>query len=110
MSVWTVTMNIPSIGNLGNKNRKWPRLYLLATATLLLSAISFIGVGAIPQAQACVEDEVCVEDAAATEALAAIGEARETAEAAAAEEVARETAEEALAAVRGAAEEAAGEP
>jgi hypothetical protein len=44
-------MNIPSTGNSGEKNRKRPRLSLLATATLLLSAISFIGVGAIPQPQ-----------------------------------------------------------
>jgi hypothetical protein len=45
-------MNIPSTGNSGEKNRKWPRLSLLATATLLLSVISFIGVGgAIPQPQ-----------------------------------------------------------
>jgi cytoskeletal protein RodZ len=44
-------MNIPSTGNSGNKNQKWPRLAILATATLLLSAISFIGVGAIPQPQ-----------------------------------------------------------
>jgi hypothetical protein len=70
-------MNIPSTGNSGEKNQKRPRLYLLATATLLLSAISFIGVGAIPQAQAlCFEDEVCVEDrAAAREALASEREA-----------------------------------
>jgi predicted PurR-regulated permease PerM len=44
-------MNIPSRGNSGNKNRKWPTLAILATATLLLAAISFIGVGAIPQPQ-----------------------------------------------------------
>jgi hypothetical protein len=44
-------MNIPSTGNSGEKNRKRPRLYILATAALLLSAISFIGVGAIPQPQ-----------------------------------------------------------
>jgi hypothetical protein len=53
-------MNIPSTGNSGEKNQKWPRLSILATATLLLSAISFIGVGAIPQPQqafAQVEDE-----------------------------------------------------
>jgi predicted PurR-regulated permease PerM len=51
MSVWTSTMNVPLTGNSGNKNRKWPTLAILATATLLLSAISFIGVGAIPQPQ-----------------------------------------------------------
>ena len=55
-------MNIPSTGNSGNRNRKWPRLAILAaTAALLLSAISFIGVGgAIPQPQqafAQLEDE-----------------------------------------------------
>jgi hypothetical protein len=44
-------MNILSTGNSGEKNPKRPRLSLLATATLLLSAISFIGVGAIPQPQ-----------------------------------------------------------
>ena len=44
-------MNIPSTGNSGNRNRKRPTLAILATATLLLSAISFIGVGAIPQPQ-----------------------------------------------------------
>jgi hypothetical protein len=58
-------MNIPLTGNSEEKNRKWPRLYLLATATLLLSAISFIGVGAIPQSQqafAQVEDEDEDED------------------------------------------------
>jgi hypothetical protein len=44
-------MNIPSTENSGEKNRKRPRLSLLATATLLLSAISFIAVGAIPQPQ-----------------------------------------------------------
>jgi hypothetical protein len=44
-------MNPPSTGNSGNKNRKWPTLAILATATLLLSAISFIGIGAIPQPQ-----------------------------------------------------------
>ena len=42
-------MNIPLTGNSGNRNRKWPTLAILATATLLLSAISFIGIGAIPQ-------------------------------------------------------------
>jgi|Tabmets5t2r1_1033131.scaffolds.fasta_scaffold22871_1 hypothetical protein len=51
MSVRSAAMNIPSTGNSGNKNRKWPTLAILATATLLLSAISFIGVGAIPQPQ-----------------------------------------------------------
>jgi predicted PurR-regulated permease PerM len=53
ISVWTATMNIPLTGNSGDKNRKWPRLSILATAVLLLSVISFIGVGAIshpPQA------------------------------------------------------------
>jgi hypothetical protein len=55
-------MNLRSTGNSGEKNRKWPRLVILATtAALLLSAISFIGVGgAIPQPQqafAQVEDE-----------------------------------------------------
>jgi hypothetical protein len=45
-------MNIPLSGNSGNKNRKWPRLAVLATAAVLLSAISFIGLGgAIPQPQ-----------------------------------------------------------
>jgi hypothetical protein len=44
-------MNIRSTGNSGEKNRKWPALAILATATLLLSAISFIGIGAIPQPQ-----------------------------------------------------------
>jgi hypothetical protein len=42
-------MNLRSTGNSGEKNRKWPKLAMLATAALLLSAISFIGVGAIPQ-------------------------------------------------------------
>jgi hypothetical protein len=51
MSVWTPTMNIPSTGNSGDKNRKRPTLAVLATATLLLAAISLIGVGAIPQPQ-----------------------------------------------------------
>jgi hypothetical protein len=51
MSVWTSTMNIPSTGNSEDKTRRRPRLYILATAALLLSAISFIGVGAIPQPQ-----------------------------------------------------------
>jgi hypothetical protein len=52
MSVRSATMNIPSTGNSGNRNRKWPRLAILATAAVLLSAISFIGVGgAIPQPQ-----------------------------------------------------------
>jgi hypothetical protein len=45
-------MNLRSTGNSGEKNRKWPKLAMLATATLLLSAISFIGIGAIPQPQA----------------------------------------------------------
>jgi hypothetical protein len=44
-------MNLRSTGNSGNKNRKRPTLAILATATLLLAAISFIGVGAIPQPQ-----------------------------------------------------------
>jgi hypothetical protein len=45
-------MNLGSTGNSGNRNRKWPRLAILATAAVLLSAISFIGVGgAIPQPQ-----------------------------------------------------------
>ena len=44
-------MNPRSTGNSGKKSRKWPTLAILATATLLLSAISFIGVGAIPQPQ-----------------------------------------------------------
>jgi hypothetical protein len=51
MSVRTAAMNIPSTGNSGNRNRKWPTLAILATAALLLSAISFIGVGGIPQPQ-----------------------------------------------------------
>jgi hypothetical protein len=52
MSVRSATMNIPLSGNSGNKNRKWPRLAVLATAAVLLSAISFIGLGgAIPQPQ-----------------------------------------------------------
>jgi hypothetical protein len=42
-------MNLHSTGNSGEKNRKWPKLATLATAAVLLSAISFIGVGAIPQ-------------------------------------------------------------
>ena len=56
-------MNIPSIGNSEEKKtQKRPRLAILATtAALLLSAISFIGVGgAIPQSQqafAQLEDE-----------------------------------------------------
>jgi hypothetical protein len=54
-------MNIRSTGNSANRNRKWPKLAVLATAAVLLSAISFIGVGgAIPQPQqafAQVEDE-----------------------------------------------------
>jgi hypothetical protein len=44
-------MNLHSTGNSEKKNQKWPALAILATATLLLSAISFIGVGAIPQPQ-----------------------------------------------------------
>jgi hypothetical protein len=45
-------MNLRSTGNSGEKNRKWPKLAMLATAAVLLSAISFIGVGgAIPQLQ-----------------------------------------------------------
>jgi hypothetical protein len=42
-------MNIRSTGNSANRNQKWPRLAILATAAVLLSAISFVGVGAIPQ-------------------------------------------------------------
>jgi hypothetical protein len=42
-------MNVRSTGNSGEKNRKWPKLAMLATAAVLLSAISFIGIGAIPQ-------------------------------------------------------------
>jgi hypothetical protein len=42
-------MNLRSTGNSGEKNRKWPKLAMLATAAVLLSAISFIGIGAIPQ-------------------------------------------------------------
>jgi hypothetical protein len=50
-------MNIPLTGNSGEKNiRKRPRLYLLATATLLLSIVSFIGVGAISQPQAFAQE------------------------------------------------------
>jgi hypothetical protein len=41
-------MNIPSTGNSENKNRKQAKLAVLATTALLLAAISFIGVGAIP--------------------------------------------------------------
>jgi hypothetical protein len=45
-------MSLRSTGNSGNRNRKWPRLAILATAAVLLSAISFIGLGgAIPQPQ-----------------------------------------------------------
>jgi hypothetical protein len=48
-------MNIPSIGNSEEKTQKQPRLAILAAAAaavVLLSAISFIGVGgAIPQSQ-----------------------------------------------------------
>ena len=45
-------MNIRSTGNSGNRNQKWPKLAILATAAVLLSAISFVGVGgAIPQPQ-----------------------------------------------------------
>jgi hypothetical protein len=46
-------MNIPLVRNSGNKNQKRTRLSILATTTttLLLSAISFIGIGAIPQPQ-----------------------------------------------------------
>jgi predicted PurR-regulated permease PerM len=52
MSVRSATMNLHLTGNSGNRNRKWPRLAILATAAVLLSAISFIGVGgAIPQPQ-----------------------------------------------------------
>ena len=52
MSVWTSTMSLRSTGNSGNRNWKWPRLAILATAAVLLSAISFIGLGgAIPQPQ-----------------------------------------------------------
>ena len=52
MSVWTPTMSLRSTGNSGNRNQKWPRLAILATAAVLLSAISFIGLGgAIPQPQ-----------------------------------------------------------
>jgi hypothetical protein len=66
-------MNLRSTGNSGEKNRKWPRLVILATAAaLLLSAISFIGVGgAIPQPQqafAQVEDEEDEEPMNATNA------------------------------------------
>jgi hypothetical protein len=65
-------MNLRSTGNSGEKNRKWPRLVILATAALLLSAISFIGVGgAIPQLQqafAQVEDEEDEEPMNATNA------------------------------------------
>ena len=42
-------MNVHSTGNSAEKNRKWPKLAMLATGALLLSAISFIGIGAIPQ-------------------------------------------------------------
>jgi hypothetical protein len=42
-------MNLHSTGNSEEKNRKWPKLAMLATAAVLLSAISFIGIGAIPQ-------------------------------------------------------------
>jgi hypothetical protein len=73
MNVWTSTMNLPSTGNSGNRNRKWPRLAILATtAAILLSAISFIEVGgAIPQPQqafAQVEDEEDEEPMNATNA------------------------------------------
>ena len=51
MSVRSATMNLSLTGNSGNRNRKWPSLAILATAAVLLSAISFIGVGAIPQPQ-----------------------------------------------------------
>ena len=44
-------MNLHSTGNSAEKNRKWPKLAMLATAAVLLSAISFIGIGAIPQPQ-----------------------------------------------------------
>jgi hypothetical protein len=45
-------MSLRSTGNSGNRNQKWPRLAILATAAVLLSAISFIGLGgAIPQPQ-----------------------------------------------------------
>src|SRR5919109_2880731 len=42
-------MNLRSTGNSKEKNRKWPKLAMVATAVLLLSAISFVGVGSIPQ-------------------------------------------------------------
>jgi hypothetical protein len=42
-------MNLHSTGNSAEKNRKWPKLAMLATAAVLLSAISFIGIGVIPQ-------------------------------------------------------------
>jgi hypothetical protein len=42
-------MNLRSTGNSKEKNRKWPKLAMLATAVLLLSAISFVGIGTIPQ-------------------------------------------------------------
>jgi hypothetical protein len=42
-------MNLHSTRNSAEKNRKWPKLAMLATAAVLLSAISFIGIGAIPQ-------------------------------------------------------------
>ena len=42
-------MNLHSTRNSAEKNRKWPKLAMLATGALLLSAISFIGIGAIPQ-------------------------------------------------------------
>src|ERR671923_241812 len=42
-------MNLRSTGNSEEKNRKWPKLAMLATAVLLLSAISFVGIGTIPQ-------------------------------------------------------------
>jgi hypothetical protein len=44
--------NIPLTGNSGDKNRKRAGLSILATATLVLSAVAFIGFGAIPQLQA----------------------------------------------------------
>jgi hypothetical protein len=49
-------MNIPLTGTSGDKNRKRPRLSTFATATLLLSAISFVGVGAILQPQAFAQE------------------------------------------------------
>jgi hypothetical protein len=45
-------MNLHSTGNSAEKNRKWPKLAMLATGALLLSAISVIGIGSIAQPQA----------------------------------------------------------